>query len=304
MNKAFFVVFLGVILGAMTLIFVNQASSPLATILASHQTPSPEGGTAAPQTTPPATTQPEVAKPLPPKPEAVKPAPVNPEPPKPVMPAPEPAKPEVPRPEVPRPEVPKADPPAPEPAKPEPAKPEPATPEAPKPEPVKPEALKPEPVKPEPAKPEVVTSEPVTPEVPKPEPAKPEVAKPEALAPVPVTSKPTTQVNPGGVPTKKTMALVNIGLHFRGNGMVLRIEADAPFSYKTFALSSPDRYVVDLLGTWTNMRAPTVPANSLIKGVRVGKQASGPRLVFDMQRVPKKHSVNWVSPTVLEIVIE
>ncbi|MCC8194744.1 MAG: AMIN domain-containing protein [Deltaproteobacteria bacterium] len=86
--------------------------------------------------------------------------------------------------------------------------------------------------------------------------------------------------------------------------MVLRIEADAPFSYKTFALPSPDRYVVDLAGNWDKMRVPTVPANTMIKGVRAGKQAGGPRLVLDMQRAPGKHSVTWVSPTVLEIAIE
>ena len=274
MNKVFFVVFLGIILGAMTLIFVNQASSPLATILASHQTPSSEGGATAPQATPPTTLQPDVDTSLQSKPEDVKPVSADTESPKATAPTPELAKPDVPHPEVSN-----AAPPAPEPVKPEPVTPEPVKPEVPKPEPVKPEVAKPEPAKPEPVKPDIPST-------------------------APVTTRPEPQVNPGGVPAKKTVALVNIGLHFRGNGMVFRIEADASFSYKTFALPSPDRYVVDLLGTWTNMYAPTVPANTLIKSVRVGKQASGPRLVFDMQRVPKNHSVNWVSPTVLEIVIE
>lgn len=121
---------------------------------------------------------------------------------------------------------------------------------------------------------------------------------------MPVTSVPETPAKPNAGQTRKSLTLVNIGLHFKGNGMALRIEADAPFSYKTFALSSPDRYVVDLVGTWNKMRAPSVPSNNMIKGARAGKQAGGPRLVLDMQRSPKKHSVTWVTPTVLEIVIE
>ena len=296
MNKVFFVVFLGVILGAMTLIFVNQTSSPLASMLASHQAGSPEEGAGTPgqggadskeaisSQTPPAVPQPDVAKPLPSNPEAAKPAPANVAPAKPVQTPPELAKPEVVRPEASKPEIPK-----PESVLPESAKPVVSTPE-----PVKPEAPVAEPAKPEVAKPEV----------PMPEPVKPEAVKPEAPS---VPAEPSHVEKPGasnGEPGKKTLTLINMGLHFRGNGMVLRIEADAPFSYKTFALSSPDRYVVDLMGTWTNMHAPTIPANTLIKGVRVGKQASGPRLVLDIQRPSKKHSVTWISPMVLEIVIE
>ncbi|MDR3074041.1 MAG: AMIN domain-containing protein [Deltaproteobacteria bacterium] len=86
--------------------------------------------------------------------------------------------------------------------------------------------------------------------------------------------------------------------------MVLRIEADGAFSYKTFALPSPDRYVVDLGGVWQNMRPPTVPSNMMIKSARVGAQGNSPRLVLDMQRPPRKHSMTWTAPTVLEIYIE
>ncbi|SBV95972.1 exported hypothetical protein [uncultured delta proteobacterium] len=279
MNKGFFVVFLGIILGAMALIFVNQTSGPGTAPVPAQQAAAPEGGSGiSGQGAGPATvaTAPQ---------SAPQPAPAKPETPKPEAPKPEAPKPEAPKPEAPKPEAPK--------------------PEAPKPETPKPVAPKPETPKPEEPKPEAPKPEAPKPVAPKPEVPKPEAPKPEtATAMTPVTSKPETQANPGGSQMKKSLTLVNISLHFKGGGMALRIEADAPFSYKTFALPSPDRYVIDLVGTWDNMRAPTVPSNNMIKSARAGKQAGGPRLVLDMLRAPKKHNVVWVSPTVLEIIIE
>lgn len=256
MNKGFFVVFLGVVLGAMALIFVNQTTTPTPVAPDTRQSAPAAAGTGAPATEPVTVAS---------RPESAKPDPVKPEP------------------------------TIPEPAKPEPVKPEPVTPE-----PAKPEPVKPEPVTPEPAKLEPVKSEPVKPEPEKPDPTKPEPAPPTTMTPV--TSTPETPAKPGGA--SKSLALVNIGMHFKGKGMALRIEANAPFSYKIFALPAPDRYVIDLVGAWSNMRAPTVPSNNMVKGARIGQQTGGPRLVLDMQRAPKKHNVTWISRTVLEILIE
>ena len=86
--------------------------------------------------------------------------------------------------------------------------------------------------------------------------------------------------------------------------MALRIEADGPFSYKSFVLPSPERYVVDLVGEWVNMRAPTVPSNMLIKSVRAGSQSSGPRLVLDLQRPLKTHDVVLIAPNILEFRVQ
>lgn len=294
MNKVFFMVSLGIIVGAMALIFVNQPSVPVTVGVPAQQaenvTSGAEGGnTAGSETGTAVATAPQQT------PQSA-PTPVTPETPAtPETPGSATPKPDASRPETPTPAIPKPATPAPEAVKPAPSKPEP-----PKPAPSKPEA----------PRPEVTTPVGSRPEMSKPETAKPEASKPEATptAPMtpmtPVTSKPETQASPGGVQTKKSLALVNIGLHFKGSGMALRIEADAPFSYKTFALSSPDRYVIDLVGTWNKMRAPTVPSNNMIKGARAGRQAGGPRLVLDMARAPRKHNVTWVSPTVLEIVIE
>lgn len=231
MNKGFFVIFLGIVAGAMALIFFNQASTP--------STIPVNPGTVA-VAVPPAS--PEPGRPQPSKPEPATPEPVTPEP-----------------------------------AKPEPATPTPVTPEPAKPEPAKPEPVAPEPAKPEPVKTELV----------KPEPAKPEPAKPVTPAPV-----------------KKSLALKDIGLHFKEKGVVLRIEADGGFSYKTFVLPSPDRYVVDLGGSWSGMRMPAIPANNMVRSARVGNQAGGPRVVLDLQRSLHKHRVTWVAPTVLEIYLE
>lgn len=304
MNKGFFVVFLGIILGAMALIFVNQSSNPAGSGTYQASGTVPAGGTgAASSGTPSGTDAPLTvaandapgARPSTPGTPSAPPA-------KPETPKPETAKPEAPKPETPK-------PPKPEAAKPETPKPETAKPEAPKPETPKPELPKPVPQEPDIPKPEAAK-----PEAPKPAPTAPSVPTPSADKPVaaasggatmtPVTSTPETPAKPGTAQAKKSLTLVNIGLHFKGNGMALRIEADGPFSYKTFALPSPDRYVVDLVGAWNNMRAPSVPSNNMIKGARAGKQPGGPRLVLDMQRSPKKHNVTWVAPNVLEIVIE
>ena len=272
MNKGFFVVFLGVVLGAMGLIFFNQASNPVTVSLSPPQTIAPAGeGGVVTQPVPQAVSQ------VPSRPEMVKP---------------EPSKPKTPESEI---------------AKPEPSISEPVKPEATKPDPevAKPEPQKPEIAAPEPQKTELAIAEPVKPERPHAELTQPQPVPAEpAMTMTPVTSKPEAQSNLQGTQTKKMLTLVNIGLHFKGNGMALRIEADAPFSYKAFALPSPDRYVVDLVGTWSKMRAPTVPSNHMIKSARAGNQPGGPRLVLDMQRTPKKHSINWISPTVLEILLE
>ena len=290
MNKGFFVVFLGVVLGAMGLIFFNQASNPVTVSLSPPQTVAQAGeGSVVTQAIPQTVSQ------VPSRPEMVKPEPSKSKTPELEVAKPEPSLSESVKQEATKPE--------PETAKPEPPKPEVVKPE---PEVVKPEPPKPEITAPELQKPETaVISEPMKSGSPRDDLPKPQPVPTEpAIIMTPVTSKPEAQPNPQGTQTKKTLTLVNIGLHFKGNGMALRIEADAPFSYKAFALPSPDRYVVDLVGTWSKMRAPTVPSNHMIKSARAGNQPSGPRLVLDMQRTPKKHSINWISSTVLEILLE
>lgn len=126
-----------------------------------------------------------------------------------------------------------------------------------------------------------------------------------ALPPVTPTSGNTVAVIPGpnqppvtdplgapSLPLAGSHALQTIHLGFAGQNMQLRIEADNPFPVKTFALTGPDRLVIDLPGTWSNMQAPSVPENSIVQKVRVGKQDKGIRLVLDLKKPLGNHSVS------------
>jgi hypothetical protein len=83
----------------------------------------------------------------------------------------------------------------------------------------------------------------------------------------------------------------------------LRIEAEDSFPCKAFVLSNPPRLVVDLPGTWQQMRAPSVPANRVVRGVRIGIQERGPRLVLDMEKAPN-YEIARPAEGVVEISIQ
>lgn len=86
-----------------------------------------------------------------------------------------------------------------------------------------------------------------------------------------------------------TLRSINLG--FSGQRMLLRIEAGDAFPVKTFALTGPDRLVVDFPGSWKGMKAPTVPENNVVSKVRLGDQPAGPRLVLDLKGPLKNHTV-------------
>lgn len=97
--------------------------------------------------------------------------------------------------------------------------------------------------------------------------------------------------------------LKNIGLHFYGNSIYLKVEADSAFPYKVFYLPEPDRLVLDLPGNWKGVSAPEIPSNQLVTKVRVGTQPAGPRIVLDLSR-SSKYKVNRISDTVIEIIMD
>ena len=101
---------------------------------------------------------------------------------------------------------------------------------------------------------------------------------------------------------KGTHTLKNIGMRFAGQKIELHIESDSAFPCKSFMLTNPNRLVIDLPGTWKGMKAPAVPQNRLIKGVRLGNQATGPRLVLDLSEAPKGHDIVRSGNTV-EVVV-
>ncbi|MDR1359781.1 MAG: AMIN domain-containing protein [Deltaproteobacteria bacterium] len=98
-------------------------------------------------------------------------------------------------------------------------------------------------------------------------------------------------------------ALKNIELSVSGQKAQLRIEAEDPFPCRAFVLSDPPRQVIDLPGSWQKMRAPAVPANRLVKGVRIGIQDKGPRLVLDMDKAPS-YEISRPADGVVEIAIQ
>ena len=102
---------------------------------------------------------------------------------------------------------------------------------------------------------------------------------------------------------KGSHSLKNIALQITGDKIRVRIEADNAFPCKSFVLTNPDRLVVDLPGTWSNMKVPSVPRNEVVKNIRHGKQASGPRLVLDLNKTLKNHTVQR-SGNVVEIVLQ
>lgn len=102
--------------------------------------------------------------------------------------------------------------------------------------------------------------------------------------------------------SKGTHVLKNIGVHFAGQNMRLRIEADNAFPSKVFVLTSPDRLVIDLPGVWKGLRGPVVPQNRIIKNVRIGLQKDSARIVLDLSGPLKSHSVDR-SGNVLEILV-
>ena len=79
----------------------------------------------------------------------------------------------------------------------------------------------------------------------------------------------------------------SIKFEYQGSDMLLVMNADSQFEYKSFQLASPERLVVDVIGTWSGVDLPSVPSNRLIKGVRGGKTDRGYRIVLDLKETPK-----------------
>ena len=102
---------------------------------------------------------------------------------------------------------------------------------------------------------------------------------------------------------KASHVMKEASLHFSGQGMQLRLEADGPFPCRTFVLSGPYRLVIDLPGSWKGMNTPSLPQNRLINKVRVGSQPAGPRIVLDLADAPKGHKVQR-NGNIVEILVE
>lgn len=133
-------------------------------------------------------------------------------------------------------------------------------------------------------------------EKPAPEPA-PEVAKAPAA--------PTKQETAPKVPEGPKNKLTNVKMTPGDGNVTVRISTDLPLKhYKYFTLEGP-RVVVDLLGPFkAHATTMGVPANSLVKGVRIGNHPDKLRLVADIEGGTKvKVDVVRLSEKALEVKI-
>ena len=129
---------------------------------------------------------------------------------------------------------------------------------------------------------------------------------PAAQAPAPATPVPTPAPQPSpsaitvapAAPSPGAHTLRDISLTPSGQGMILQIEADSPFPANAFVLTGPDCLVVDLPGSWSGIRIPSIPANRMIQNVRLGQQSAGPRLVLDLAVPIQGHSIERSGNTV------
>ncbi|MCL1889314.1 MAG: AMIN domain-containing protein [Desulfovibrionaceae bacterium] len=102
----------------------------------------------------------------------------------------------------------------------------------------------------------------------------------------------------------ETGSITDLSLHFRNQGMYLRLEGNRPMQIRYFVLREPDRLVVDLSGRWQGLRAPAVPSNNLVKSVRLGRQNAADRLVLDLLAPLQNHELVRLSDTLFEVYFQ
>lgn len=88
-----------------------------------------------------------------------------------------------------------------------------------------------------------------------------------------------------------------------GKTITFRIDAAAPLSVKTLLLESPDRYVVDLQGSW-GITLPKIPKNLLLTEIRSGQRPEATRLVFGLKRKPESAQVVKIDAKTVEVKIK
>lgn len=112
-----------------------------------------------------------------------------------------------------------------------------------------------------------------------------QVAVPPKPAPPP-PPEPEPAADSRGQPARTLLA---IELVAAGEGAVIDVLGDGSFSYTTFRLEAPDRFVIDLEGVVSEARPATLEIrNAVVQRVRVGQFAPPPnpvaRVVFDLDR--------------------
>ncbi len=135
--------------------------------------------------------------------------------------------------------------------------------------------------------------EPIAEEEPAPEPVL-EPAEPSPATPQPALGTPDQPVV-GPAPTGATASsLSDVEVTSEADRTVVRIEGDGEFSYSTFSLSDPERFVVDLSGVVNRSSRPLIAVDAgPVERIRVAQFKPLPqpvsRVVFDLRQPRYPH---------------
>ncbi len=107
-----------------------------------------------------------------------------------------------------------------------------------------------------------------------------EASRKESTLPVALTKPSEQKTAPKVAKTIKKITVIRAG-----DGTTVRLDSSEVPQYKTMRLTSPERLVLDLDGTW-KLRAPGVPPNNFVSNVRIGDHKEGTRIVIDLKKIP------------------
>ncbi len=88
------------------------------------------------------------------------------------------------------------------------------------------------------------------------------------------------------VSSTATNRIEDISILSIGNGVTVRLKCTKLPIFGHMLLTSPDRVVLDLNGTW-DVKTPTIKENEFVYNIRVGQQKRGTRIVIDLRKAPK-----------------
>ena len=72
----------------------------------------------------------------------------------------------------------------------------------------------------------------------------------------------------------------------RDKGATVRLNLGQTISYKQMLLEKPDRVVIDVTGSYKDLKAPGIPDNPLVTNVRLGHYDNRTRIVVDLKAKP------------------
>ena len=119
-----------------------------------------------------------------------------------------------------------------------------------------------------------------------PEPVQVAASAPSAPVDLGTPDRPAVAPAPSGVTATR---LEGVEVLTSADGAVIRIDGDGEFPYSTFALATPDRFIIDLEGVVNRSPRSTLPvAGGVVERVRVAQFKPLPRpvsrVVFDLSR--------------------